>query len=95
MGMLADKDIDSSIKLLDGVFESVYTVPVDNPRAISSEELAEKCKGYFKNVTSFDSAEKAFDGAFEDAKKNGGAVLICGSLYLAGEIRPYTLDKVQ
>lgn len=95
MGMLADKDIDSSIKLLDGVFESVYTVPVDNPRAISSEELAEKCKGYFKNVTSFDSAEKAFDSAFEDAKKNGGAVLICGSLYLAGEIRPYTLDKVK
>lgn len=95
MGMLADKDIDSSIKLLDGVFETVYTVPVDNPRAISSEELAEKCKGYFKNVTSFDSAEKAFDSAFEDAKKNGGAVLICGSLYLAGEIRPYILDKVQ
>lgn len=95
MGMLADKDIDSSIKLLDGIFESVYTVPVDNPRAISSVELAQKCKGYFKNVTSFDSAEKAFDSAFEDAKKNGGAVLICGSLYLAGEIRPYILDKVK
>lgn len=95
MGMLADKDIDSSIKLLNGVFETVYTVPVDNPRAISSEELAEKCKGYFKNVTSFDSAEKAFDIAFEDAKKNGGAVIICGSLYLAGEIRPYILEKVK
>ncbi len=95
MGMLADKDIDSSIKLLDGVFETVYTVPVDNPRAISSKELAEKCKGYFKSVTSFDSAEKAFDGAFEDAEKNGGAVVICGSLYLAGEIRPYILEKVK
>lgn len=95
MGMLADKDIDSSIKLLDGVFETVYTVPVDNPRAISSKELAKKCKGYFKNITSFDSAEKAFDGAFENAKKNGGAVVICGSLYLAGEIRPYILEKVK
>ena len=95
MGMLADKDIDSSIKLLDGVFETVYTVPVDNPRAISSNELAEKCKGYFKSVTSFDSVEKAFDGAFEDAEKNGGAVVICGSLYLAGEIRPYILEKVK
>lgn len=95
MGMLADKDIDSSIKLLDGVFETVYTVPVDNPRAISSNELAQKCKGYFKSVTSFDSAEKAFDGAFENVKKNGGAVVICGSLYLAGEIRPYILEKVK
>lgn len=94
MGMLSDKDIDSSIKLLEGVFESVYTVLVDNPRAISSEKLAEKCKGYFKNVTSFDNAENAFDSAFENVKKNGGAVLICGSLYLAGEIRPYISDKI-
>lgn len=94
MGMLSDKDIDSSIKLLEGVFESVYTVPVDNPRAISSEKLAAKCKGYFKNVTSFDNAEKAFDIAFDEVKKNGGAVLICGSLYLAGEIRPYISDKI-
>lgn len=94
MGMLSDKDIDSSIKLLEGVFESVYTVPVDNPRAISSEKLAEKCKGYFKNVTSFDNAEKAFDIAFDEVKQNGGAVLICGSLYLAGEIRPYISDKI-
>lgn len=95
MGMLADKDIDSSIKLLDGVFETVYTVPVDNPRTISSQELADKCKVYFKNVKSFDSAEKAFDVAFENAKINDGAVLICGSLYLAGEIRPYILNKVK
>lgn len=95
MGMLSDKDIDSSIKLLEGVFESVYTVPVDNPRAISSEKLAEKCKGYFKNVTSFDNAENAFDSAFQNVKQNGGAVVICGSLYLAGEIRPYILDKLK
>lgn len=94
MGMLADKDIDSSIKLLDGAFESVYTVPVNNPRAISSQELAEKCNAYFNDVTAFDSAEKAFDIAFERAKKDEKAVVICGSLYLAGEIRPYILDKV-
>lgn len=95
MGMLADKDIDSSIKLLDGIFESVYTVPVDNPRAISAKELAEKCNGYFKNVTSFGSAENAFDIAYDEVKQNGGAVLICGSLYLAGKIRPYILDKLK
>lgn len=94
MGMLADKDIDSSIKLLSGIFDSVYTVPVDNPRAISAEELSKKCRECFKNVTSFNSAETAFDTAFEKAKNDGGAVLICGSLYLAGEIRPYILYKL-
>lgn len=94
LGMLADKDIDSSLKLLKGVFESVYTVPVQNPRAISPCELADKCKPYFDSVHSFDSVETAFDAALCKAKKEKNAVLICGSLYLAGEIRPYVLGKI-
>lgn len=94
MGMLADKDADSSIKLLGGVFESVYTVSVNNPRTLSSEELAEKSAGSFKNVKAFGSAEKAFDSALCEAKKRGCAVVVCGSLYLAGEIRPYILEKL-
>lgn len=89
MGMLADKDIDSSLSLLKGSLHSIYTVPVDNPRALSSEELAEKCRKIFDDVTAFDNAEKAFDTAFNQAQKDGSAVIICGSLYLAGEVRPY------
>lgn len=95
MGMLADKDIDSSINLLDGLFDSVYTVPVDNPRALSSDALAEKFKGKCGNVLSFDDAKKAFDCAYENALNDGTAVLICGSLYLAGEIRPHILGNVK
>ena len=94
MGMLADKDIDSAIALLDGVFMRVHTVPVDNPRAISSAALAEKFRRHCPEVVSFDSAEEGFDEAFALAKKQNAAVLICGSLYLAGEIRPYILNKI-
>ena len=94
MGMLADKDIDSAIALLDGVFTRVHTVPVDNPRAISSAALAEKFQRHCPEVISFDSAEKGFDEAFALAKEQNAAVLICGSLYLAGEIRPYILNKI-
>ena len=94
MGMLADKDIDSAIALLDGVFTRVHTVPVDNPRAISSAALAEKFRRHCPEVISFDSAEKGFDEAFALAKEQNAAVLICGSLYLAGEIRPYILNKI-
>lgn len=95
MGMLADKDIDSSIALLNGVFNKVCTVPVSNPRAISAEMLAEKFKACMGGeVTAFESAEEAFDSAYDEAKKSGAAVLVCGSLYLAGEIRPYILRKV-
>ena len=32
------------------------------------------------------------DIALSEAKKDGSAVLVCGSLYLAGEIRPYILE---
>lgn len=93
MGMLADKDIDSSIAMLDGAFDSVYAVTVDNPRSISANELAEKFVPYCDNVKAFDNPQTAFDLAYEQAKKEDFAILICGSLYLAGEIRPYILSR--
>ena len=92
MGMLADKDIDTSLAMLDGVFETVFTVPVSNPRAISSIELAQKFENYCNSVKVFDSTEQAYDEAITKAMQNDSAVLICGSLYLAGEIRPYILN---
>ena len=93
-GMLTDKDIDSSIALLQGVFESVYTVPVNNPRAISPTELAAKFSRACADTRSFDSAENAFVAALARAKQENLAVLICGSLYLAGEIRSVALRKL-
>ena len=50
MGMLADKDSASSINLLEGLFEEVFTVTVNNPRTLSAEELAEKCKQHFPKL---------------------------------------------
>lgn len=94
-GMLADKDIDSSIALLSGVFESVYTVPVDNPRTISADLLAEKYKAVCKNTKPFDSPQSAFDEALFRAKAENCTVLICGSLYLAGELRPYMISQLK
>ena len=93
MGMLADKDSDSSLALLDGAFEAIYTVPIDNPRALSSEALAEKCRAHADEVKAFDSAEAAFDAAHTRADAENAAVLVCGSLYLAGAIRPYIIKK--
>ncbi len=93
MGMLTDKDIDTSIKLLENTFHKIYTVPVDNPRALDSKALAEKFSNLGFDATSFESAETAFDTAFDEAKENDLAIIICGSLYLAGQIRPYILNK--
>lgn len=95
MGMLADKDIDSSIALLSGMFERVFTVPVNNPRAMSAEKLAEKFHAVCPSVTAFNHAEQAIDAALAQAQTENGAILICGSLYLAGEIRPYVQAAVK
>lgn len=97
MGMLADKDIENSLNIIKGRLDTVYTVPVDNPRALSSKQLAEICKKHFSEVESFDSAKSAFDKAFDKANtdsSNQSAVVIFGSLYLAGEIRPYVIERL-
>lgn len=95
MGMLSDKDSISSIKMLEGIFEEVVCVPIDNPRTLTEQELADKCKNHFNKVTAEKDIFKAFDYAYEQAKTNNYTLLICGSLYLAGEIRPYALKKTK
>ena len=93
LGMLADKDSLTSVKLLREVFDTVYTVPVNNPRALSGAQLGEKCRVFFPEVKVFDSAFDAFDEALDRAKTENRPVVIAGSLYLAGEIRPYIISK--
>lgn len=89
LGMLSDKDSKSSVKLLRGLFSTVYTVPVDNPRTLSAQDLADECEEYFSEVKAFDSPFEAFDTALDSGKP----VVITGSLYLAGQIRKYIIDK--
>ena len=92
-GMLADKDVDRSVELLKGMFKKVFTAPIDNPRALDAEALAEKYRASQTETEAGASPQAAFDKAFEAAKNNNCAVVICGSLYLAGEIRPYIIEK--
>ena len=93
--MLADKDVSTSVKLFDGVFDRVYTVPVHNPRAMHPAKLMQQYARFVDDTVTFESAEHAFDMAFEQAEKTDCAVVICGSLYLAGEIRPYIINKIK
>ncbi len=92
-GMLADKDVDRSVELFNGMFKKVFTSPIDNPRALDAVTLAEKYRDAQTDAEACASPQAAFDLAFEAAKNSNGAVVICGSLYLAGEIRPYIIEK--
>ena len=95
MGMLSDKDSKSSVKILERMFSTIFTVPVDNPRSLSADELKAECVDYFENVISCESPFQAFDKALTLSKKQQLPIIICGSLYLAGEIRPYILEKIK
>ena len=92
--MLGDKASQSSIKLLSGLFDTVITVPVNNPRSMTSDALAEKCSMHFNKVIKETNISIAFDKGYELAKENNSSLIICGSLYLAGEIRPVILEKL-
>ncbi len=93
LGMLADKDSKSSVKILKGLFDEVCTVPVNNPRTLGCDVLREECGRYFKNVKSFDNVNTAYEYARGEALKNDSLLVIAGSLYLASEIRPIIKNK--
>lgn len=92
IGMLADKDSRSSLKYIEGLFDDVYTVPINNPRAMTSKEMASLCKEYFANVIPCDNVSQALTKALQKAKEKNTHICVCGSLYLAGEIRPYAIE---
>lgn len=90
MGMLADKDVDTAVQNLNGCFSRVFTLTPQNPRAMPAQSLAEKWIARDVPAQPFTDAQKALSAAYSAAGENG-AVVVCGSLYLAGEIRPLLL----
>ena len=93
-GMLKDKDIDTSLDFVSDLFDTVITLTVNNPRTISSDELAEISRGKFQNVLSYDKDyQGAINKALSLAEEKSSTIFICGSLYLAGDLRPILLQK--
>lgn len=81
IGMMRDKDV-SALAALSDCFELVYTVPSEEgERAMPPEELAEKCRRYFRHV----EPRATLAEALHDAEQQENGVCICGSLYLAGQ----------
>lgn len=85
IGMLADKDYEHSVKAICSEVDAVICVPVDNPRALSCEELC-KCAGKFcTNTSAQHDLRKAYEMGIAYAGTDG-FLIICGSLYLAGDM---------
>lgn len=88
MGVLADKSVGPMLEALEPCIKTVYTVTPDCPRAMQAEELAQLAKEHFENAVACDTVEQALQAASAH-----GDFMVCGSLYLASQVRPM-LQKI-
>ena len=90
-GMMADKAVEDSLKPLMLKTDVFFAVTPDNPRAMKARDLAEIAGRYSKQVFTVQNIKDAVKIAYAAADENT-AVLVVGSLYLAGEIRETLLE---
>jgi dihydrofolate synthase/folylpolyglutamate synthase len=84
VGMLANKDAEGFLRAFVGLSPTVIAIPFEAEAAAPPEQIAEAARAVGLSVETAPSLEKATARAL----KSGGLphVLICGSLYLAGEV---------
>lgn len=93
-GMMADKAVEASLTPLMKKTDVFFAVTPENPRAMKASVLAGIAKKYVSEVHCIDSVKDAVDSALENTDENS-AVLVVGSLYLAGEVRNYLIEKIK
>lgn len=94
MGMMRDKDHTPVLSSIGGACDAILTVAVpDFPRSASAKELASAAREFCPHTEAHPDYRSAVEHAVELAGKNG-AVIVCGSFYLAGGMRPVVLDFV-
>lgn len=91
VGFMADKDVSDAVRLLKGAFKRMITVKVQsNARTMTAEELKSVCKSICDDVIAAESYEQAIKLA-----ENDDRIIVFGSLYLAGDIRPLLIKHFQ
>lgn len=91
-GMMRDKDFHYSVEKLAPLCTRIYATQASNPRSLDAKSLAAELKPFCKSVKAEPSPQKAFERALKKAKKED-VVLVCGSLYLASDIKSFFNDS--
>ena len=84
--MMADKDWQESVLKIESIADTVIATKASNPRSLAPEEL-----GAFLHCESYENSREALAAAIRKADENS-LILICGSLYLAGDLRKIILN---
>lgn len=89
--MMADKDYLSYLSAVAPFADTFIATKADVPRALNSAELAEKAKQFCENCYDIPDPQKAIMAAHNILQPED-ALVVCGSFYLAGEIRDTLLN---
>ena len=89
--MMADKDYLSYMRVVAPFANVFVATKADVPRALSSDELCEVAKEFCADCHSIADPFKAITAA-ANITENEDALIICGSFYLAGEVRDSLLN---
>jgi len=83
VGMCVDKGLEACMEILSGFASSVELVSIRNERSATPAMLANAFRG---DVFVGNSTPEALDAAICRARIDEGVVLVCGSVFLVGEV---------
>lgn len=93
-GMMADKEVEESLKPLMKKANVFLAVTPNNPRAMSADALAQIAEKYSDKVFAVEDIKQAVNVSLA-AVNESTAIFVVGSLYLAGEIREYLIENLK
>lgn len=86
VGMLANKDADGLFTALSGLQPQVYTIGFASPTAADPQDLANQARRQGLQAQAQPDVMAALTTALADTSTPPPRIVICGSLYLAGEV---------
>ena len=96
IGMMADKNCEAVVKKIASRSKAVFAVKVEgNPRTETAENLSQIAGEYCVNSFTAENYGYALSLAFQRCKKTNLPLLICGSLYLASDLRDMAINYLK
>ena len=92
--MMRDKDCEQALSLLLPKVSRVMAVSASNPRSHTGESLAAICRRHCGQVDFRESAQEGLKDALAQLEP-GEALVVCGSLYLASDLRPIAKELAE
>lgn len=95
IGMMADKNVDAYLSCVAPLCSKIIACSVaDNPRTMGAAELCALAKEYCADSCFISDAKAATEKALAEIE-DFDCLLVCGSLYLAGEVRTKLIDSTK